>query len=58
MLLDALAILGSQYGKPNITVHLKNVNCTGNEKTITQCTKTQLSINDGRLVLHDVKLLV
>ena len=51
VVIDALAILGSQYGKPNITVHLKNVDCTGTENTVTQCTKTQLSVNDGRLEL-------
>ena len=43
------AVLDSQYGKPNMTIHLKDVGCNGDENDIMQCTKTYLSINDGRL---------
>ena len=46
--IDAISVLGSQYGKPNMTIHLKSVSCTGTELSIDDCTKTQLSVNNGK----------
>ena len=34
-----------------MTIHLKNVGCNGNEDNITRCTKTHLSVSNGRLEL-------
>ena len=49
--IDAISVLGSQYGKPNMTIHLKSVYCVGNESSIDDCTKTQLSVNNGKMEL-------
>uniref|UniRef100_A0A1X7STL2 SRCR domain-containing protein n=1 Tax=Amphimedon queenslandica TaxID=400682 RepID=A0A1X7STL2_AMPQE len=36
---NALAILNNQYGKPNMTIHIRNVACLGNETFLDNCTK-------------------
>ena len=50
------ALLGSQFGKPNMTIHLKNVGCNGDESNITRCTKTHLSVSSGRLELSNANV--
>ena len=40
-----------------MTIHLKDVGCNGDENDITQCTKTLLSINDGRLELPNATVV-
>ena len=34
-----------------MTIHLKNVACVGTENNIAQCTKTKLSLQNGKLAL-------
>ena len=40
---------GSFYGKPKKTIHLRNVNCVGDENSFSECTKTRLSLYSGKL---------
>ena len=40
---------GSYYGKPKLIVHFRDVSCFGHETSITQCSKTTLSFNSGKL---------
>ena len=47
----ALSIPGSYYGKPNKTIHVKWVNCMGNEDDLTKCSRTKVSIVDGKKAL-------
>ena len=59
VLLDLLYIVskvGSLYGKPKKTIHLTNVICSGDEHTLTECTSTQLSVLEGKLLLHDTEV--
>lgn len=44
----AIAVLGSMYGKPNKAVHISNVNCVGGEERIDDCTKTSISLSEGK----------
>ena len=45
--IDPTPILNSQYGKPNKTVHLSNVNCYGAESSLRDCSAYKKSINNG-----------
>ena len=47
----ATPIHGSKYGKPNKTIHLKDVSCAGHEHNLAECTKTQLYLYSGKLAL-------
>ena len=47
-LLDAIARYDSYYGRPNKTVHLLNIGCDGTEDSIEECSKTAVSLNDGK----------
>ena len=47
----ATPITGSYYGKPNLMVHFRHVSCFGQEMDITHCSKTVLSLNNGKLAL-------
>ena len=47
----ATPIHGSHYGKPNKTIHLKDVQCAGHEHNLAECTKTQLSLYSGKIAL-------
>ena len=47
---------GSAYSKPNLTVHLSNVYCTGSEQNIAQCMYTSLSLEDGKALLDQVEV--
>jgi deleted-in-malignant-brain-tumors protein 1 len=46
-----VAKTGSFYGKPNNTIYLKDVGCVGDEMNIDLCTKTKLSITNGKMEL-------
>ena len=46
--LDLISFLNSSYERPNRTVHLKNVPCSGNEESINACTKTSISLAVGK----------
>ena len=41
-------IIGSVYGKPNRTVQLSNVACTGSETSLDACDSTSLTPDEGR----------
>lgn len=45
-------ILGSYYGKPNKTIHLKDVSCFGDEDDLNQCTKVTVSLTAGKKLLN------
>ena len=45
---DVLYFLDSFYERPNKTVHLTNVQCSGNEESINACTKTSISLAIGK----------
>ena len=47
---------GSAYSKPNLTVHLSNVYCTGSEQNIAQCMYTFFSLEDGKALLDQVEV--
>ena len=47
---DATAVYNSQYGRPNKTIHLVNVNCQGTEGSIEECTKTAISLTEGKTI--------
>ena len=44
-------VLGSYYGKTNLIIHFKAISCFGHESNILQCSKTTLSLSDGRLAV-------
>ncbi len=44
------AVLDSEYGRPNKTIHLSNVNCDGTELNIDECTKSVIALVDGKTV--------
>ena len=46
--LDVQSILNSSYQRPNKTVHLTNVLCSGNEENINACTKTSIPLEVGK----------
>ena len=46
--IGATAVYGSFYGKPNKAVHVSNVNCFGSEERIGDCTKTSISLSEGK----------
>uniref|UniRef100_A0A1X7VFB3 SRCR domain-containing protein n=1 Tax=Amphimedon queenslandica TaxID=400682 RepID=A0A1X7VFB3_AMPQE len=48
----AKSIRGSYYGKPRLPVHFKHVSCFGQEPNILQCSKTILSLDNGKLALN------
>ena len=48
------AKVGSFYGKPQKAIHLRNVTCSGNESSLTQCSYTQVSVSEGRLLNTNV----
>ena len=43
-----MSLSGSHYGKPNKAIHMSNVQCHGQETTITHCIKTTYSLMDGK----------
>ena len=55
-LIGAIAVGGSAYSKPNLTVHVINVYCTGSEESIVECTYTSLSLDDGKALLGQVEV--
>lgn len=40
--------MGSYYGKPNKTVQLDNVDCSGSETTLDDCNKVYIPPDSGR----------
>ena len=56
IVIGAVAVRGSAYRKPNLTVHLSDVYCTGSEQNIAQCMYTSLSLEDGKALLDQVEV--
>ena len=46
--LGGLSVPGSQFGKPNVVVHLTSVNCQGSENQLTDCVLYPVSFDDGK----------
>ena len=49
-------MVDSFYGKPNRTVHFKNVACLGKEQTISECSKFSYSIEGGKVAIGSVEV--
>ena len=49
-------MLDSMYGKPNRTVHFTEMACTGTEQTISQCSRTSYSLDEGRAAISSVEV--
>jgi deleted-in-malignant-brain-tumors protein 1 len=52
----AMPVAGSKYGKPNKTIHYRDVTCFGSEKNLAECTKTTLSLYSGRLAVSSTSV--
>ena len=52
-MLDVLFIPDSSYERPNRTVHLTNVLCSGNEENINACTKTAIALEVGKTIYRN-----
>ena len=48
LLTGSFAVLDSSFGRPNKTVHLTNVMCAGTEGNINECSKTVISLIEGK----------
>ena len=52
LLIGTLAIRGSRYGKPNnLTIHFRDVTCTGEETAFSDCSYSTLSLAEGKAML-------
>ena len=47
----ATPVHGSKYGKPNRTVHFRDISCIGTELNLAECSKTVLSLYYGKQAL-------
>ena len=45
---------GSYYGKPNRTIHISRVRCTGDEVALSDCETTYLTLEEGKIVAEHV----
>ena len=52
----ATPLAGSYYGKPNKTVHFRDVSCSGNELNLAECSKTVLSLYYGKQALPNTEV--
>lgn len=50
------SLLGSVYGKPNQTIQLRDVACSGSEMVVNDCQYTLLSLEDGRALYSSVNV--
>ena len=53
-IVGAQAVLNSYYGKPDRTLHLSTVVCTGPEERLTECSLSLLSLEDGKDIVKHV----
>ena len=47
---------GSYYGKPNRTIHLSDVQCSGDEKDIVSCNFKKYSLEEGKNKLNFINV--
>ena len=45
---------GSYYGKPNRTIHISRVRCTGDEVALSDCETTYLTLEEGKIVAEHI----
>ena len=48
LFLGAKSFTDSPYGNPNKTVHLSNVECTGDEESLSDCDAVHVAPDEGR----------
>ena len=53
---DTIARAGSYYGKSNNPLHLSNLDCQGDERSIADCSQTSYSLEEGREKIATVKV--
>ena len=46
--------MNSFYGKPDRTLHLSTVACTGSEDKLAECSSERLSLEDGKVIIKHV----
>ena len=46
--LGGSSVPGSQFGKPDVVVHLTSVNCQGSENQLTDCDLYPVDLEDGK----------
>ena len=51
-----IAVLDSFYGKRNRTVHFASMNCLGTEQTISQCSRSSYSLEEGKAAINSVEV--
>ena len=55
-LIGAVVHIGSYYGKPNKTIHSTNLQCTGDEERINECSQMTYFLNEGKNKLKTVEV--
>ena len=50
------AVLDSVYENTNKTVHFTKMACTGTEQTISQCSRSSYSLDEGRAAISSVEV--
>ena len=51
LVIGSLVRNGSEYGKPNLPIHISDVECLGTEDNLLDCTLTELSLQAGKDML-------
>ena len=47
-MIGPLSYTDSPFGKPDLTVHLTNMQCTGSEANLTKCSSEELEYEEGK----------
>lgn len=50
------SLTDSYYGKPNKTIHLRSVSCSGSEMALSDCSLNKLSVLEGKLLLANTSV--
>ena len=51
------SLYNSTFGKPNRTIYLTNVHCTGDEDELDDCNKYKNTFDSGKLILPYVEVI-
>ena len=54
--LETNAVISSMFGKPRNTVHMTNVQCIGDENTITECSHFLYELEQGITILEHAEV--